>query len=164
MEDATVSLRFALLLEAYLRGASFHMDDLVKQNDVMLKLCGVADSIKRVKTTAEKKETLQVELDQCRLPTPFSLSLDPKLETGSLILEKCKYMDSKKVHRRRKKPSNFFSSLTFHFTQLPLWLVFNNHDATGSDIFIIFKSGDDLRQDMLTLQMIRVGRWYYLNR
>lgn len=38
----------------------------------------------------------------------------------------------------------------------PLWLVLQNDDPFGDDIYLIFKSGDDLRQDMLTLQMIRI--------
>lgn len=38
----------------------------------------------------------------------------------------------------------------------PLWVVFQNSDMYGEDIYIIFKNGDDLRQDMLTLQMLRI--------
>lgn len=38
----------------------------------------------------------------------------------------------------------------------PLWVVFENSDMHGDDIYIILKNGDDLRQDMLTLQMIRI--------
>ena len=50
-------------------------------------------------------------------------------------MEKCKVMDSAKA---------------------PLWIVFENEDPLGDDIQIIFKSGDDLRQDLLTLQMIKI--------
>lgn len=38
----------------------------------------------------------------------------------------------------------------------PLWIVFQNADIHGEDIYIIYKNGDDLRQDMLTLQMLRI--------
>lgn len=38
----------------------------------------------------------------------------------------------------------------------PLWLVFENGDSYGKNIYLLYKYGDDLRQDMLTLQMIRV--------
>lgn len=50
-------------------------------------------------------------------------------------IEKCRVMDSK---------------------MRPLWLVFENSDPFGEDIYLILKDGDDLRQDMLTLQMLRI--------
>jgi len=37
-----------------------------------------------------------------------------------------------------------------------MWVVFENADMNANDVHIIFKNGDDLRQDMLTLQMLRV--------
>jgi phosphatidylinositol-4,5-bisphosphate 3-kinase len=49
-----------------------------------------------------------------------------------LVIDKCKYMESKK---------------------LPLWLVFANADRDGPNVYVIFEVGDDLRQDILTLQM-----------
>jgi uncharacterized membrane protein YgdD (TMEM256/DUF423 family) len=38
----------------------------------------------------------------------------------------------------------------------PLWLEFSNRDPVGDPILVLYKAGDDLRQDTLTLQMIRI--------
>ena len=47
--------------------------------------------------------------------------------------------------------------------KVPLWLIFENADkcASPTEILTLFKSGDDLRQGMLTLQMLNVmgGVW-----
>ncbi|KAH1164821.1 hypothetical protein KIL84_015114 [Mauremys mutica] len=65
----------------------------------------------------------------CRLP------LSPSLLVKGIVPRDCSYFNSKAV---------------------PLKLSFQNVDALGENIRVIFKCGDDLRQDMLTLQMIRI--------
>jgi phosphatidylinositol kinase/protein kinase (PI-3 family) len=90
--------------------------------------------IKKTKK-ADQLKVLKTELSNLTLPPKFKLPLSPKMEVKGIIPEKCKVMDSKK---------------------LPLWLVFENADTTGQNIFIIFKAGDDLRQDLLTLQMLKI--------
>lgn len=57
------------------------------------------------------------------------------MEMCGLVLEKCKYLDSKK---------------------LPLWLVWKNAENIAPYKMVIFKVGDDLRQDVFTLQMIKI--------
>ena len=50
-------------------------------------------------------------------------------------VQQCKFMSSAKV---------------------PLWLVFENADPDGDKILMMFKAGDELRQDKVTLQLISV--------
>eukprot|EP00466_Bigelowiella_natans_P007684 jgi/Bigna1/131703/aug1.15_g6411 len=66
-------------------------------------------------------------------PNGVQLPLDPRLRVQSLRVEKCKVLSSK---------------------MKPLWLVFRSIDTSASDVLVIFKDGDDLRQDMLMLQTL----------
>ncbi|CAF94954.1 unnamed protein product, partial [Tetraodon nigroviridis] len=65
----------------------------------------------------------------CRLP------LNPALHVKGINIQLCSFFNSNAV---------------------PLKLSFQNLDPLGDHINVIFKSGDDLRQDMLTLQVIRI--------
>ena len=70
-----------------------------------------------------------------------SIPLNPKYKLKQLRIEKCKFMGS---------------------AQAPLWLVFENADLYAKDVTVLFKCGDDLRQDLLTLQIMEMMNQLWL--
>ncbi|XP_066595868.1 phosphatidylinositol 4,5-bisphosphate 3-kinase catalytic subunit delta isoform [Prorops nasuta] len=138
MQVGAVSVRFGLILEAYCRGSQQHMKVLFKQMECLEKLRCASDQAKHKK---DRKAALQEFQDFIKEPhCQEALSnvlnpLDPSFRWKHIKMEKCRVMDSK---------------------MRPLWLVFENDDPFGDDIYLILKHGDDLRQDMLTLQMLRI--------
>jgi len=131
----TIRVRYGVLLEAYLRGCGEYRGEFEKQLNVLKPLEKVAMLIKE--TPKEGRMKVLVDgLAKIKFPASgVQLPIDPRFVVNGLIVPKCKYMDSKK---------------------LPLWLVFKNVEPKAPPIFIIFKVGDDLRQDIFTLQLIRI--------
>lgn len=136
--------RFAVILEAYLLGCGQSMlEGFLKQVQVVESLQKVVIDIKKI--IPEKSDLpanaalkLQEMLRSISLPKDFLVPYDPRIRAGEIMVEKCKVMASKKK---------------------PLWLEFNSSDsegASGSTIAIIFKHGDDLRQDMLVLKTMAI--------
>ncbi|KAM3832409.1 phosphatidylinositol 4,5-bisphosphate 3-kinase catalytic subunit gamma isoform [Vipera latastei] len=139
--------RFAVILEAYLRGCGKAMlKDFLKQVQVTELLHKVTREIKVAsaekydvtpQVIAQLKQKLE-RLQDNNFPECFRVPYDPGLKAGALMIERCKVMASKKK---------------------PLWLEFKCADPTSlssETIGIIFKHGDDLRQDMLILQILRI--------
>ncbi|XP_055374052.1 phosphatidylinositol 4,5-bisphosphate 3-kinase catalytic subunit beta isoform [Condylostylus longicornis] len=137
MQMPAMQIRFGLILEAYLQGSQTHIPLLYKQFECLEKL-RQGSELARKGNKEKVKSSLQDFLTKERNGGVFAnlLSpLNPYFRCKGVKPEKCKIMDSK---------------------MRPLWIVFENADTNGDDIHIIFKNGDDLRQDMLTLQMLRV--------
>ncbi|KAK6472347.1 phosphatidylinositol 4,5-bisphosphate 3-kinase catalytic subunit delta isoform-like [Huso huso] len=141
MHVPSVSLRFGLILEAYCRGSSHHMKLLIKQNEALNKMKSLNDFVKSssLKTThIHTRDVMRLYMKQdtyMEALTDVVSPLNPNFILADICAEKCKFMDSK---------------------MKPLWLVYTNEKVQGEPLGIIFKNGDDLRQDMLTLQMIQL--------
>jgi len=134
--------RFYCLLATYLAYSQRHMRELQLQHKMISRFEFLADKLVRMKRDERKdksycKSWLQDQLKKLVFPSRLQLTLDPSIQATCVLPKECKFMSSKK---------------------LPLWLVFENvdQDASPKKIFVIFKSGDDLRQDILTLQMLRL--------
>ncbi|EFC49912.1 predicted protein [Naegleria gruberi] len=126
--------RYGIILEEYLRNCGGHRRELLKQSGIVGQLYSIAMKVKEAKSEDHLK-VLREELSKLRHPPKFTLPLSPKMEVKGVLVDKCKVMDSKK---------------------LPLWLVFENADETAAPVFVMFKAGDDIRQDLLTLQMLKI--------
>lgn len=69
------------------------------------------------------------------MPCLFTIPIEPKFVASEFMFEKLKVFTSAKS---------------------PLLVVFKNQDPGGDQLKVMFKNGDDLRQDTLTLQMIDI--------
>jgi phosphatidylinositol kinase/protein kinase (PI-3 family) len=139
MYNANVQQRFGLYLNTFLT----HINPTIRQ--VFADEIWLIDNLHKVADIGfrKNKEILLVETLN-KLNKEFngrliSIPFNYKLKVSSIVMEKCKFMKSKKR---------------------PLWIVFK--DSDNEEILVMFKKGDDLRQDTITLQLFKsmYNLWY----
>ncbi|XP_056129210.1 phosphatidylinositol 4-phosphate 3-kinase C2 domain-containing subunit beta [Lampris incognitus] len=139
LQDHQFSGRYQHLLAALLccvgRGLREEFD---RQSWLVSILARVAQKV-RDTTPSSRQAVLREGLDEVKqffsVNTTCRLPLNPALLVKAINIQSCSFFNSNAV---------------------PLKLSFQNVDPRGDNINVIFKSGDDLRQDMLTLQIIRI--------
>lgn len=137
MHVPAVQVRFFLILEAYLNASQEHIPILLKQMKCLNKMREGSELAKKAPRD-KRSVVLQKFFGEPHARKEISdmvSPLQPSFRCRSVRTDKCKVMDSK---------------------MRPLWIVFENVDSHGEDVDVIFKNGDDLRQDMLTIQMLRI--------
>ncbi|XP_078670820.1 phosphatidylinositol 4-phosphate 3-kinase C2 domain-containing subunit beta-like isoform X2 [Branchiostoma floridae x Branchiostoma belcheri] len=135
--DQQFGQRFQMVLAGLLSTCGRALrTEFEKQVQLIRQLHDVAVKVKSAKDSA-RQAMLQHAMEKInnKMVVPFRLPTNPALVCSGINFQSCSY---------------FTSNAT------PLRLVFGNADSLGEEIQAMYKVGDDLRQDMLTLQMIRI--------
>ncbi|XP_006892140.1 PREDICTED: phosphatidylinositol 4-phosphate 3-kinase C2 domain-containing subunit alpha [Elephantulus edwardii] len=138
LHDAQFGARYEYILGALLSvGGKRLREELLKQTRLVQLLGGVAEKVRQASGSA-RQVVLQRSMERvqsfflrnkCRLP------LNPSLVAKELNIKSCSFFNSNAV---------------------PLKVALVNDDPMGEEINVMFKVGEDLRQDMLALQMIKI--------
>ena len=128
----SLASRFLLILDAFLHEVDAPLcQEFFDGLSVIRKLHQVGTEAKKWAKSA-RPERLARALETLCLPSRFGLPINPRLDLTGLNQDKCKCMQSNAV---------------------PLWLSFSQADPQARPAVVMFKVGDDLRKDILIVQM-----------
>ena len=133
--------RYETLLNIYCRNCGNHRINLGHQSYLLTQLRNATQAVRNEKDKHVRKQKLLKVLEnvntQLNDVEVYQLPLDPLMCCKRIVIEECRVMGSK---------------------QAPLWLVFESAFPLpgGKDTFtVLYKEGDDLRQDQLVLQLMK---------
>ena len=142
--------RYGPILEIYLRNCGDARVTLGHSLFVMDRLFDISTKVQNQESKADMLKVTREELAKLSFPEHFQLPIRPTFEAKGVIVEKCRVMYSKKK---------------------PLWLEFEAANNWRGDSVsgavdpktggrarytVMYKNGDDLRQDQLVLQVLRI--------
>ncbi|XP_061075129.1 phosphatidylinositol 4-phosphate 3-kinase C2 domain-containing subunit beta [Conger conger] len=139
LQDSQFSVRYQYLLAALLCCSGRGLREEFDRQCWLVSILAKVSQRVRDCSPSSRQAVLREGLEEVRqffsVSSSCRLPLNPALLVQGINIQSCSYFNSNAV---------------------PLKLSFQNLDPLSDNINVIFKSGDDLRQDMLTLQIIRI--------
>ncbi|KAH7815910.1 putative phosphoinositide 3kinase family, accessory domain [Monocercomonoides exilis] len=180
LHNAYIRERYGLMMQEYLKGLGSHRRaHIANETKVLRDFVNMANSVAKL-PAAEGKEILRKKLRETKFPVRFTLPISSTFESSGLIVEKCRVMDSKKRPlwltfkksvggegeresgcEKEEKEEEAKEEGKEGGKEEEKTVDMKIENENDNQMFL-FKVGDDIRQDQLTLQVFRVMELLWL--